>query len=92
VGFVLLDVRVGKDKAFDISLINACRERNLTCILVLPELFQPYILSDKVGGSSLVNSKGDGETSTEIGEEMGHTENILESARCHALWGQPCLA
>ncbi|KAL5041765.1 hypothetical protein BDW71DRAFT_191185 [Aspergillus fruticulosus] len=89
---VLLDVGAGKDEAFDISLMNGCRERNLTCISVLPELFRHYIPSDKVGGSSLVNSKGDGETGTDIEEEMGHTENILESARCHALWGQPCLA
>ncbi|KAL4757795.1 uncharacterized protein BDW70DRAFT_163186 [Aspergillus foveolatus] len=88
---VLLDVGAGKDEAFDISLMNGCRERNLTCISVLPELFRHYIPSDKVGASSLVNTKDGEETSTEIEEEMGHTENILESARCHALWGQPCL-
>ncbi|KAL4973677.1 hypothetical protein BDW66DRAFT_161923 [Aspergillus desertorum] len=89
---VLLDVGAGKDEAFDISLMNGCRERNLTCISVLPELFRHYIPSAKVGGSSLVNTKGDEKTSKEIEEEMGHTENILESARCHALWGRPCLA
>ncbi|RDW76899.1 uncharacterized protein DSM5745_06891 [Aspergillus mulundensis] len=88
---VLLDVGAGKDEAFDISLMNGCRERNLTCISVLPELFRHYIPSEKVGGSSLVNAKGD-DSNTTVEEEMGHTENILQSARCHALWGRPCLA
>ncbi|KAL4899820.1 hypothetical protein BDW74DRAFT_188848 [Aspergillus multicolor] len=88
---VLLDVGAGKDEAFDISLMNGCRERNLICISVLPELFRHYIPSEKVGGSSLVNAKGD-DSNTTIEEEMGHTENILESARCHALWGKPCLS
>ncbi|KAL2863211.1 uncharacterized protein BJX67DRAFT_266820 [Aspergillus lucknowensis] len=85
---VLLDVGAGKDEAFDIALMNGCRERDLTCISVLPELFRHHIPS-KVGGGSLVNS-GDGE-GIDVEVEMGYTENILESARCHALWGKPCL-
>ncbi|KAL3470362.1 hypothetical protein BJX99DRAFT_239660 [Aspergillus californicus] len=87
---VLLDVGAGKDEAFDIALMNGCRERNLTCISVLPELFRHYIPSENFGTGSLVNS-GDSDGNTEPEEEMGHTENILESARCHALWGKPCL-
>ncbi|KAL4800405.1 hypothetical protein BDV19DRAFT_352933 [Aspergillus venezuelensis] len=84
---VLLDVGAGKDEAFDIALMNGCRERNLTCISVLPELFHHYIPAEGTG--SLVN--GAGEAGNEVEVAMGHTENILESARCHALWGKPCL-
>lgn len=88
---VLLDVGAAKDEAFDISLMNGCRERDLRCISVLPELFRHYIPSDKVGSTSLVNP-GEGDNDViEIEKEMGHTENIVNSARCHALWGQPCL-
>ncbi|KAL4879976.1 hypothetical protein BJY04DRAFT_88488 [Aspergillus karnatakaensis] len=86
---VLLDVGGGKDQAFDIALMNGCRERNLTCISVLPELFHHHT-PGMMGPSSLVN--GGGQNSGEdIEVEMGHTENILKSARCHALWGKPCL-
>ncbi|KAL3463340.1 hypothetical protein BJX64DRAFT_117886 [Aspergillus heterothallicus] len=86
---VLLDVGAGKDEAFDIALMNGCRERNLTCISVLPELFRHYQPSPNLTGS-LVNSGGNREIVTQE-TEMGFTENILQSARCHALWGKPCL-
>ncbi|KAL4803338.1 hypothetical protein BDV18DRAFT_144613 [Aspergillus unguis] len=88
---VLLDVGGAKDEAFDISLMNGCRERDLHCVSVLPELFRHYIPSDNMGSTSLVNP-GEGDSDVvEVEVEMGHTENILESARCHALWGKPCL-
>ncbi|KAL2834050.1 hypothetical protein BJY01DRAFT_88723 [Aspergillus pseudoustus] len=86
---VLLDVGAGKDEAFDIALMNGCRERNLTCISVLPELFRHYKPSPNLTGS-LVNS-GENREIVEAETEMGFTENILMSARCHALWGKPCL-
>ncbi|KAL4778701.1 hypothetical protein BJX76DRAFT_342658 [Aspergillus varians] len=88
---VLQDIGAGKDEAFDIALMNGCRERNLTCISVLPELFRHYTPSQKMGSTSLVNPDGQDGNTMEIEIEMGQTENILESARCHALWGQPCL-
>ncbi|KAL2809228.1 hypothetical protein BJX63DRAFT_423989 [Aspergillus granulosus] len=79
---VLLDVGAGKDEAFDIALMNGCRERNLTCISVLPELFRHYQPSPNLTGS-LVNSGNDRKL-VEVETEMGFTENILQSARCHA--------
>ncbi|KAJ0422252.1 hypothetical protein BJY00DRAFT_79866 [Aspergillus carlsbadensis] len=86
---VLLDVGAGKDEAFDIALMNGCRERNLTCISVMPELFRHYKPSPNLTGS-LVNS-GDDRKVVEVETEMGFTENIVQSARCHALWGKPCM-
>ncbi|KAI9371062.1 hypothetical protein BJX61DRAFT_535106 [Aspergillus egyptiacus] len=89
---VLMDLGAGKDEAFDISLMNGCRERNLTCISVLPELFHHHIPSPKLGGTGSIVNGGDEETNnSDVVEEMGYTENILESARCHAIWGKPCL-
>jgi hypothetical protein len=87
---VLLDVGAGKDEAFDIALMNGCRERNLTCISVLPELFHHH-KPGLTGSSSLVNGGGQNGANVDVEAEMGYTENILESARCHALWGEPCL-
>ncbi|KAE8153793.1 hypothetical protein BDV25DRAFT_136543 [Aspergillus avenaceus] len=88
---VLQDVGAGKDEAFDIALMNGCRERNLTCISVLPEIFRHYVPPPSFGGSSLVNSKDEDNNTVRIETEMGSTENILRSARCHALWGKDCL-
>ncbi|KAL5341376.1 hypothetical protein BJX70DRAFT_386684 [Aspergillus crustosus] len=87
---VLLDAGGGKDEAFDIALMNGCRERNLTCISVLPELFHHH-RPGMMGPSSLVNGGAQNGAGQDVEVEMGHTENILESARCHALWGKPCL-
>ncbi|KAL2831555.1 hypothetical protein BDW59DRAFT_131539 [Aspergillus cavernicola] len=87
---VLLDIGAGQDEAFDIALMNGCRERNLTCISVLPELFHHYIPSQNLGSTSFVNGGEEGKN-FEIEVEMGSTENILESARCRALWGENCI-
>jgi hypothetical protein len=88
---VLQDVGGGKDEAFDIAMMNGCRQRNLTCISVLPEVFRHYVPSQSFGRTSLVNGQDQGPNNKEFEDEMGSTENILESARCHALWGKPCL-
>lgn len=87
---VLLDIGAGNDEAFDIALMNGCRERGLNCITIFPELFHHYKPSEKLGGTSLVNSHEDG-NKVEIEVEMGQTDNIVESARCNALWGKSCL-
>ncbi|OJJ52371.1 hypothetical protein ASPSYDRAFT_62883 [Aspergillus sydowii CBS 593.65] len=88
---VLLDIGTGNDEAFDIALMNGCRERGLNCITVFPELFHHYKPSEKLGSTSLVNSHDNDSNKVEIELEMGQTENIMDSARCKALWGKPCL-
>lgn len=88
---VLLDIGAGNDEAFDIALMNGCRDRGLNCITIFPELFHHYVPSEKLGGTSLVNSHDKDGNKAEIEVEMGQTENILQSARCKALWGKPCL-
>ncbi|OJJ95598.1 glycosyltransferase family 25 protein [Aspergillus aculeatus ATCC 16872] len=89
----------GGDEAFDIAVMHHCRAGRLECLSVVPEVVHQYFPAERFGVKSLVDV-GNGEVDgpgkgEEEGEDfeavMGSTENILESARCWALWRQTCL-
>ncbi|KAF2656275.1 glycosyltransferase family 25 protein [Lophiostoma macrostomum CBS 122681] len=93
----VLDIAMtGRDGAFDLMLHFACNDGRLDCISVNPELFDPY---KPPGGqisevAALDNEKENGKVESfgqGISNEMGSTDNILESARCKALWDTTCL-
>ncbi|KAL4919162.1 hypothetical protein BDW62DRAFT_46139 [Aspergillus aurantiobrunneus] len=86
---VLEDLSRGDDEAFDIAMMNGCRERGLHCVSVLPEVFREYIPAPSIKTGSLIAAGGQ-DSGMEIEVDMGSTANIVESARCHALWGKPC--
>ncbi|KAE8373955.1 hypothetical protein BDV26DRAFT_300665 [Aspergillus bertholletiae] len=84
----------GKDVAFDISMMMACRAGKLKCISVVPEVVHQYFPNLTFGVQSMVdigNGRQVGPDESEFEHIMGSTENILESARCRALWNKRCL-
>lgn len=82
-------------EAFDISLSNYCIDGRLNCLIVDPQVFHHYQPSAELGYVSQVRA-GDGkgspaaENAFESG--MGSTANIVNSARCKALFGTTCVA
>ncbi|KAF5859789.1 hypothetical protein ETB97_002452 [Aspergillus alliaceus] len=91
---VLKLVGAGQDEAFDISMMHACQAGKLKCISVLPEVLHQYFPNEMFGVKSVVdigNGEEAGPDDPEFEHVMGSTENILESARCRALWNQKCL-
>jgi hypothetical protein len=84
----------GQDEAFDVSMMHACRVGKLKCISVVPEVVHQYFPNQAFGVKSMVdlgNGEQAGPEDAEFEHVMGSTENILESARCRALWNQRCL-
>ncbi|KAE8355892.1 hypothetical protein BDV28DRAFT_128072 [Aspergillus coremiiformis] len=81
-------------EAFDVSMMRACEARHLKCISVVPEVMHQYFPDQRFGVKSMVDI-GNGQQASpkdvEFEHVMGSTENILESARCSALWGKRCL-
>ncbi|EAU38147.1 conserved hypothetical protein [Aspergillus terreus NIH2624] len=91
---VLEQVGGSQDESFDVAMMHACRQRRLDCISVVPEVVHQYFPAQKYGVQSLVdigNGKEPGPADEVFESVMGSTENILESARCFALWGKTCL-
>jgi hypothetical protein len=83
----------GADEAFDVALSNRCRDRELRCLVVNPQIMHHYEPSRDLGYVSPVDS-GDGEGEA-VGEEefefvKGRTFNVVESARCKALFNETC--
>ncbi|KAL4914553.1 hypothetical protein BDW62DRAFT_213330 [Aspergillus aurantiobrunneus] len=89
---LLRQLGAGRDMAFDVALMNHCKRRSLNCVSVIPELFRHYTPSPNMRGASLVNLEDKDGDIMDVEVEMGLTENILQSARCHSLWGRSCLA
>ncbi|PYI27879.1 hypothetical protein BP00DRAFT_459870 [Aspergillus indologenus CBS 114.80] len=84
----------GGDEAFDIAVMHHCRAGRLECLSVVPEVVHQYFPAERFGVKSLVdvgNGEVDGPGEEDFEAVMGSTENILESARCWALWRQTCL-
>ncbi|KAE8142818.1 hypothetical protein BDV38DRAFT_234083 [Aspergillus pseudotamarii] len=84
----------GQDEAFDVSMMHACSAGKLKCISVVPEVVHQYFPNQKFGVKSMVdlgNGEQAGPADSEFEHIMGSTENILESARCRALWNKRCL-
>jgi hypothetical protein len=83
----------GADEAFDVALTDHCRARELRCLVVNPQIMHHYEPRGDLGYVSSVDA-GDGEGEPAKEEEFefvkGHTLNILESARCRALFKETC--
>jgi len=91
---VLRHVMKGNSEAFDVALHAHCRAGRLKCVTVNPTVFHHYEPSASHGYVSPVregDGKGKAKSETEFEGFMGRTANIVESARCHALWGKSCL-
>ncbi|EXJ63171.1 hypothetical protein A1O7_03617 [Cladophialophora yegresii CBS 114405] len=83
----------GADEAFDVALSHHCRERELRCLVVNPQIMHHYEPSKDLGYVSPVDSgDGEGEPVDEAEFEFikGKTFNIVESARCRALFNDTC--
>jgi hypothetical protein len=86
---VLRLASLGHGDAFDLMLMNACRDRGLACISVNPEVFDPYRPAD--GQLSEVRAADHGEAvGLAISDGIGTTDNIRRSARCFGLFGSRC--
>lgn len=87
---LLAHASLGRGGAFDLMLMHACQDKVLDCISVNPEIFNPYHPAE--GDASEVRAGDAGEAMDfAVGKEMGHTYNVLHSARCSALFKSDCL-
>jgi len=83
----------GEDTSFDTRLKNGCKKKDLSCLVVTPELMPHYIPPAEFGHISTVakaNEKGSRAEEEEFEHVMGSTPNILRSARCKALFESTC--
>jgi hypothetical protein len=83
----------GENKAYDIRLQQGCKSKDLSCLILNPELMHHYVPPGEFGHISTVadaNSKGSKAEEEEFEHVMGDTPNILNSARCRALFGSTC--
>ncbi|CZR52555.1 uncharacterized protein PAC_02432 [Phialocephala subalpina] len=83
----------GEDKAFDIRLQQGCKFKDLSCLVINPELMHHYVPPTDFGHISTVadaNLKGSKAEEEEFEHVMGDTPNILHSARCRALFDSTC--
>lgn len=90
---ILYQLGEGQDEAFDIGLMAKCRDGKLSCLTILPELmhhYEPRSDSGYVSPNNEANGKGTSVDEAEFEGIMGHTANIVKSARCDALWGKRC--
>lgn len=91
---VLQYMGASQGEAFDVKMMETCKAHQLSCISVVPEVIHQYFPPPKYEVKSAVdilNGEKSGSVEEEFEGSMGSTENILESARCHALFGQSCL-
>jgi hypothetical protein len=83
----------GENEAYDIRLQQGCKSKDLSCLVVNPELMHHYVPPGEFGHISTVadaNLKGSKAEEEEFEKVMGDTPNILHSARCRALFDSPC--
>lgn len=84
----------GQHDAYDLQISLGCRDGTLKCISVIPEVFHQYYPPVGAGYVSEVDAANgkEGEVDKKEFEQlMGSTENIVTSARCHAMFGKPCM-
>ncbi|RHZ56294.1 uncharacterized protein CDV56_108114 [Aspergillus thermomutatus] len=82
-----------KDEAFDVAVMHNCKLGKLNCISIVPEVIHQYFPAQSFGVKSLVdigNGEKPGPGDEKFENVMGSTENILQSARCSALWDRKC--
>ncbi|KAI1852632.1 hypothetical protein JX266_002173 [Neoarthrinium moseri] len=84
----------GGDEAFDVSLSAYCRDGSLHCLVINPQVFNHYEPPAQHGYTSEVHAgDGLGRSAEEADFEKvkGATGNIVESARCSALFNETCM-
>jgi hypothetical protein len=83
----------GEDTQFDTRLKNGCKKKELSCLVVTPELMHHYVPPAEFGHISSVaeaNDRGSRAEEEEFEYVMGGTPNILRSARCKSLFDSTC--
>ncbi|KUJ13305.1 uncharacterized protein LY89DRAFT_687467 [Mollisia scopiformis] len=84
----------GENEAYDIRLMQGCKEKRLSCVVVNPELMHHYVPPREFGHISNV-AEGNGRASEAEEEEferiMGNTANVVNSTRCRALFDSTCM-
>lgn len=86
-------------EAFDVRLAGICRDRVLDCMIVAPELMHHHVPPEKdgfVASESILaddghDHGGDGEALDAVSVGMGTTDNVVNSARCRALFNSTCM-
>ncbi|KAI1800250.1 glycosyltransferase family 25 protein [Daldinia bambusicola] len=84
----------GGNEAFDIALSGYCRNGELQCIVVNPQLFNHYEPPANLGYISDVHvgdGHGEGSDDSRFEHSKGTTGNIMKSARCEALFHDTCM-
>lgn len=90
---ILESLSSGQDEAFDVGLMNKCKQGALRCVTVNPEIMHHYNPKDGTGYvSQTMQGDGKGESSEETAFESlkGTTANMKNSARCQALFKETC--
>lgn len=83
----------GQNEAYDMRLQEGCKSKDLSCLVVNPELMHHYVPPREFGHVSTVadaNSEGSNAEEDDFEHVMGDTPNILQSARCRALFDSTC--
>ena len=83
----------GENEAYDIRLLQGCKSKDLSCVVINPELMHHYVPPREFGHISNVadgNSRGSMAEEEEFEKIMGNTANILHSARCRVLFDSTC--
>ena len=70
----------GEDKSYDLRMQNGCKNKDLSCLVVNPELFHHYVPPREFGHISTVADANDrgSRAEEEFEHVMGNTPNILE--------------
>lgn len=88
----------GTDRAFDVKLASLCLDQKLKCLTVTPEILHEYVPNvgeDGVTASEVNAGNGQGARSKDGDARLesikGSTANIVNSARCRALFDEACM-
>ena len=84
----------GENEAFDIRLLQGCKTKNLSCLVVNAMVIHHYMPPREFGHVSEVagvNGGGSRAEEEDFEKLMGNTPNILQSTRCRALFDSTCL-
>lgn len=91
---ILKLLATGADEAYDVSMSGFCRSEELRCVVVNPQVMNHYEPPKDEGYVSPVHvGDGHGETADDSAFEakVGFTGNIMQSARCKALFKTGCM-
>lgn len=87
----------GQSQAFDTMMSSLCRDNKLKCFSLVPEVmheYTPHPTKDGALSSEINAQNGQGEMTKADDESletmMGSTLNIVDSARCRAVFDERC--